>query len=166
MAALGHLTTRKSWTRLLQDLQETMRKWGKKDWLPPTFQQSLDTRHVKVQYAVQGKWVVLDSHKFRTPEQNLAAICEALDAVRKAEQRGLGELLAVASQVYALPEGDPSTLLAAIGAAPGATKEQQLTAFREALKRTHPDHGGNSFEFRKVMAAGEALGLREAGEKA
>lgn len=161
MPSYGHLSTKKSWTRLLQDLQATMRKWGIKDWLPPTFQDSLDKRRVQVRYAVQGKWVELNSHRFRTPEQNLAAICEALDSVRKAQQRGLGELLAVAAQVYALPAGDPAALLTVIGATPAMTSEERLTAFREAQKRTHPDHGGDSLQFRKVMAAGEALGLRE-----
>ena len=138
-----------------------MRKWGIKDWLPPTFQDSFDKRRVQFRYAVQGRWVELNSHRFRTPEQNLAAICEALDAVRKAQQRGLGELLAVAAQVYALPEGDPAALLSVIGATPVMGTEERIAAFREKLKQTHPDHGGNSTEFRKVLAAGEALGLRQ-----
>lgn len=161
MPTYGNLHTKKTWRRLLQDLQDIMRKWGKQDYMPPLFQDSLDTRRVKFRYAVNGRWVDLECRRFRTPEQNLAAICEALDAVRKAEQRGLGELLAVASAVYALPKGDDSTLHATIGARPGMSKEELLTAFRAAQMRTHPDKGGDSNEFRKVMAAGEALGLRD-----
>ena len=161
MPNLGGLNTKKNWRTLLGDLQTVMRKWGKQDFLPPMFQQSLDTRCVKFRYAVNGQWVDLESRRFRTPEQNLSAIVQALDAVRLADQRGLGELLAVASAVYALPKGDDSSLLAVIGATPSMSKDEKLTAFRAAQMRTHPDKGGDSNEFRRVMAAGEALGLRE-----
>lgn len=54
----------------------------------------------------------------------------------------------------------PDDPYAVLGLSRYATKEQILTAYRAAAKRTHPDSSTGSLEaFKRVQAAGEKLGV-------
>lgn len=52
---------------------------------------------------------------------------------------------------------DAVAILRAASGKPGESNPARMR--RDALRRTHPDHGGNSEAFRKVKAALEVLGL-------
>jgi curved DNA-binding protein CbpA len=49
---------------------------------------------------------------------------------------------------------DPYEIL---GVGRDATQEEIISAFKELVKLTHPDHGGDEAEFAKVKAAGDIL---------
>ena len=161
MGRVGDLRTTRTWPELLKDLQEVMQKWDKSDYLMPTKAKSETDGCVTFSYAIKGKWSEpLKSGRFRRPEENLAAIVLALDAVRKADQRGLGHLIAAASAPLALTGRSQRTPHEVLGLSPSATPEQIKSAYMEKLKATHPDTGGNAEEFKAVMHAAEMLGLR------
>ena len=160
MSNLGQLHTQKSWSTLLASLNEVMLKWGKRDYILPVFAKAAEDKCVTFRYVVNGKWIELRSGHFERPIDNLAAIVLALDGVRKADQRGLGQLLAAASAVYALPSGK-RTPHEVIGVSSQAAQQDVKAAWYSALKRTHPDTGGNAEEFKAVMDAGRKLGFSD-----
>jgi len=57
------------------------------------------------------------------------------------------------------PEDPTAGALAVLGVPPGAPPDVMRRAYRARLKETHPDHGGTAEAVRKVIAAGQALGL-------
>jgi len=57
------------------------------------------------------------------------------------------------------PEDPTAGALAVLGVPPGAPPDVVRRAYRARLKETHPDHGGTADAVRKVIAAGQALGL-------
>jgi hypothetical protein len=90
--------------------------------------------------------------------RNLIAVVQALDAVRKAEQRGLVGLLAEVVKYHALPPAgwDPRREL---GVSAAATTAELRAAYLNRAKLTHPDSGGTDESFRRVQKAAQELGI-------
>lgn len=155
--SLGHLQTNRLWSESLSELKEEFRKWGVQDYTLPTYNASRQA--VQVSFAINGLWSYPTCSRFPTREQNLRAIVMAVHAVRLASQRGIGELIAEASKHLALPSGrsgelDPYMVL---GVSRDTTPGSLKAAYRKRVQETHPDHGGDPEEFKKVLAAGQAL---------
>jgi hypothetical protein len=55
------------------------------------------------------------------------------------------------------PDQALAHLAEVLGSAVSSTYAEQ--AIRRAIRKTHPDHGGSEFAFRKVIRAREVLGL-------
>jgi hypothetical protein len=158
----GNLHTTVSWRETVADLKECFRKWGVEDYILPTKQESERIGCVEVSFAKRGVWAVPRCARFSTPEQNIRAVYLALDAVRLADQRGIGELMAEASRVLALP--DPSQAEAVIARFSAAISADEVRAkprmyYAQALHETHPDHGGRREDFDAVRRAGEQMGV-------
>lgn len=161
MSRLGHLSTNKTWTQSLRDLKTELTKWGVVDYILPTFEESNRAGAVTVSYAINGKWLPLTSGHFPSQAVNLRALVMAIEGSRKADQRGIGGLMAAALQHKALTGADPRSIL---GIPPGTTDAGVMRHYYlERIKATHPDHGGDEKEFIKVMEAGKALGLDNGG---
>lgn len=109
-------------------------------------------------------------------EDNLRAIGLALEALRAVDRYGVTQCGEQYRGWTALPPPEPGqmaeggqerlrealrTLAAAAGqAGTGVTvksSEQVQSLFREAAKRTHPDHGGTAEMFQQVTAARDVL---------
>lgn len=105
---LGNLNTTKTWVDLLAEVADELRKWGIRDYIPPTLQGSRRDGCVTLQLAREGVWFTISCSAFgrypNGPERNLCAIREALRSVRLAEQRGIGQVFHQAAQILALPE--------------------------------------------------------------
>lgn len=156
---LGHLNTNKTWTKSLRDLQVELSRWGIEDYVLPTFRECRASGEVSLQMARHGVWIYPRCRRFPTPEQNLRAIVLAVEGVRKAEQRGIGELFAEVAKLLALPSGesDPYTVL---GVSKGESDQSKLrTAYNARLFKVHPDHGGSSEAFHELQEAAKALGI-------
>ena len=106
MSNLGHLSTNKTWFATLGDLKAEFIKWKVEDYLMPIKSDSIQRGEVKLSFAVYGTWTDVKCHRFGFgpggPERNLRAIYLAISAVRKMDQRGLGDLLWAASRPLAL----------------------------------------------------------------
>ena len=164
MSNTGSLRTTATWTESLRDLANEFRKWGKKDYVLPTLADARRLGKVRVTFAVNGQWRLLECSIGSSwsapysPEVSIRAILIAIEGARKADQRGIGALLAAATQHLAFPSGqdDPYKVL---GVAPNATKEAIRHAYTILAQQHHPDHGGNEQEFKRVQKAAEKLGV-------
>ena len=164
MAALGQLNSNVSWSESLRDLKEIMDKWGKRDYILPTYDESKRNGVVLLKFAVNGVWDEIPSGRWPLePAKNLRALVLALDGARKADQRGLGMLFRHTARMMALTAGD-GTPYKVLGVPEATTDKTVLqAAFRAAIKRTHPDTGGKESDYEAVIAAGRALGMTVGG---
>lgn len=162
--AYGQLNSSVPWTESLRDLKEIMEKWGVKDYVMPTYDESKRNGVVVFKWAINGEWEEVPSGRWpMEPSKNLRALVLAFDAARKADARGLGHLLRAATRRFALPSGQ-KTAYELLGVPGGTTDKTVLrTAFLAAIKRTHPDSGGNEREYEAVISAGRALGMTVGG---
>ncbi len=164
MSKPGALRTTATWAESLQDLKEEFRKWDKADYVLPTINESKALGKVRVTFAVNGVWTPLECslraqpYSPFSPETSIRAILIAIEGARKADQRGIGALLAAATQHLALPPKQaPEQVL---GLALGERDSLKLRqAYVARAKATHPDTGGDEAEFKKVQQAAEELGV-------
>tara|TARA_Y100000310_G_scaffold165451_1_gene165179 strand:- start:90 stop:566 length:477 start_codon:yes stop_codon:yes gene_type:complete len=156
---IGNLHTNRTWQETLLDLRDCFRKWGIEEYMLPTMKEARSKGAVSIYFAVNGQWSYPRCQEFATPEQNIRAIFMALDAVRKADQRGIGAIMAEAVKHLALPDPDDDAVI--LGCPPGTTNPLTLHAgYRQKSKDTHPDNGGDPEAFRRVQEAATRLGVR------
>lgn len=110
----------------------------------------------------QDKVIALD--KYDRIADNIYAIGKTLEALRGIERWGGGQILDRAfSGFVALPSPemaggvDPYELL---GIDPDDSLVARRAAYRRALAKHHPDHGGDPAKFNQVRRAAEQIGLR------
>lgn len=102
-----------------------------------------DSKHGHLRYATD---------EFTRYEDNLRGITLALEALRKVDRYGVSRRGEQYAGWKALPETAGDVDLVARGKALIA----EYGTVREALRNTHPDHGGDPEDFRAVMAARDA----------
>lgn len=99
---------------------------------------ALDSRHGALKYTAD---------KFVTWQENLRAIALGLEALRKVDRYGMTTRGEQYAGWKALPSGE------GVLCDRGAELIRQHGGVREALKATHPDHGGDPLDFAAVQAA-------------
>ena len=164
MPSYGTLHTEKTWAECLHILKHEMEMWGKPDYLLPTFRESKDTGRVRFSFATNGQWIEPIECQIGPTRwapfdavTSLRAITLAIEAARKADQRGIGALLAAATRHLALPSDSPYRTL---GVPEGTTDKDVLRkAYTSRVKEVHPDMGGDAKEFARVQKAAEHLGV-------
>jgi len=164
MGSYGALHTEKTWTECLHILKQEMERWGKEDYVLPTLAESKANGRVRFSFATNGKWIEpIDCSIGPTrwapfdPATSLRAITIAIEGARKADQRGIGALLAAATKHLALPADSPYRVL---GVPEGTTDKEALRkAYTGRVKEVHPDMGGDAQEFARVQKAAEQLGV-------
>jgi len=159
------LHTTKTWAESLNDLVEEFRKWGINDYLLPIRKRAMLDGKVVLSFAVNGRWIEppiecsIGPSKFSMydPDTSLRAIVLAIESARKADQRGIGALLAAATAHLALPAYSAYRVLGV----PEGTRDPKIlrAAYVEKAKLTHPDRGGNVAEFQAMQKAAEELGV-------
>jgi hypothetical protein len=115
--------------------------------------------HPGVILAFESKWGPLKyaTDEFLTWQDNLRAIALGMEALRKVDRYGVSKRGEQYTGWRALPVStDPAQSI--------QTREQAQAVIdefggdlRRAIRETHPDHGGDETEFRKVMRARELL---------
>ena len=164
MSKTGSLRTAATWSETLHDLAEEFRRWGKADYLLPTLAEARRLGRVRVTFAVNGVWCPLEcaiggsQGATYSPETSIRAVLIAIEGARKADQRGIGALLAAATHHLALPpKRAPEQVL---GLPLGERDPFKLRqAYVSQAKLTHPDTGGDPEAFKSVQRAAEELGV-------
>lgn len=124
----------------------------------PTVEIAFESKHGPLQYATA---------EFTTWQDNVRAIALSLEALRAVDRYGVSKRGEQYRGWRAIPAsvGDPTDRI--------QTREDAYAVFgqyaenggspqevvRAAIRATHPDHGGDPVEFRKVLRAKEILGL-------
>ena len=159
------LWTDKSWLETHQDLAETFRLWGIKEWQvssgirrqfadKPT--QTIEQRAVALRYIHEsGQEVLLIMDRQARAVDNLRVLYLALEAMRLNEKRGLGDVIQQAYLQLAAPrpQRDPYEVL---GVRADADMEVVEAVYRARAKKAHPDAGGSE-ELMKTL--NEAIDL-------
>lgn len=172
------ITTDKTWARILDDLEETFRKWPVRDWkvdcaLPANRVarklQTLEERLVTVIWWRKDRRFELRMARQDRAVDNLLVLQLVIEALRLNDKRGIAETLAEAyRQEYpALPA--PGGVHVTQAEATAATPYQRLSvlrsapievceaAYRALAKKAHPDAGGSVSEMAQLTAAIEAI---------
>ena len=160
----GGLHTNKSWGASLQDLKLELDKWGIKDYILPTYDESKRKELVVLKVAINGKWTDVScgrwsSYQHNGLQRNLRALVMAVESARLADQRGIGGLLHELTEHLSLPSPAGDSHYAVLGVAPDASKLDMVTAYREKLLVLHPDKGGDVVQYERLVKAGQALGI-------
>lgn len=175
------LTTDKTWSRILDDLDETLRKWPAQlvrvecqlqANRTSRKQQTPAERRVSITWRRRGKERTLAMDTQGRAVDNLLVLQLVLEALRLNEKRGISEAVA---EVYrqefpALPaprEAPAPTSVsgpyAVLHLQPGAPIEVCEAAYRALARRYHPDAGGDSDEQMTALNAAIAAIRKEKG---
>ncbi len=115
--------------------------------------------HPGVILAFESKWGPLKyvTDEFSTWQENLRAIALGMEALRKVDRYGVSKRGEQYTGWKALPAStDPAASIQTRDQAQ-AVLDQYGGDLRRAIRETHPDHGGDEIEFRKVIKARELL---------
>ncbi|HEU4322098.1 MAG TPA: hypothetical protein VFS21_03025 [Roseiflexaceae bacterium] len=173
------VTTEKTWSRILDDIEETLRKWGGVlTWkAEPGLQvnrvtrqrQTAEERRVEFSWTRRGKSFSISMDKQDRAIDNLLVIWLILEALRLNEARGYAAQIAevYAAEFPALPAPGqtsvaqeattPYKVLYVRRDAPLAVCE---AAYRALAKAAHPDAGGSDEEMARLTAAIEEIRKR------
>ena len=162
----AQITNSPPWGDLQKRLKQNFDAWPAVDsFIPPKEAKKYsDPKEAIVEFMLRGEWKSASCSAFPDRHRNLHALVLAFEAVRKADMRGIAGVFAnVAAAFAALPapdDVDHNTWLRVIGLeGAGHDREEIRTAYREALKRAHPDHGGTAEKFQQVQQAGIELDI-------
>lgn len=109
---------------------------------------------VSIWFDRQGQELVLACDRWTTVEDNMRALGNTLEALRGIERWGTQEMQEAAYQGYAaLPARSEAPWWDVLEVAPTASRSEIDAAYREALKRHHPDTGGDTEAFLRVQEA-------------
>lgn len=134
----------------------------KKDGFPysaTTFRKP-DDPGVAVYFTYENEQIVLACDKWTNIEENMQAICKALEAMRGIERWGVTDMLKRAFTGFkALPNGvteyNNEPWFKVLHVSKTAPEEMVKTAYRHLVKKYHPDNldTGDSKMFEKIQAA-------------
>lgn len=107
---------------------------------------------VAVYITLDRKALVFACDKWDRVADNIAAISQHIDALRRIDRYGVGKLEQAFAGYAALPPTAEDWRIV-LGVGEYATIEQVDAAFLELAKTTHPDVGGSNDEMAKLTAA-------------
>jgi len=158
------LRTPKSWAQTVDELAETFRLWGIREWTvtPPrplsrARYQNVEDRRVTVRYTPRGNSeIVLTMDRQDRAEDNLRVLWLAIEALRKNELRGIADLVREAYLQLPAParHRDPFEVL---GVRPDAPMEDIKAMYLIKMKRLHPDVGGSEEATKEINDAWERI---------
>ena len=154
------LTTPIPWRETREALTETMRLWGVDDWnlIKEKDERGRELPGVTLRYVLRDREVRLMMAKQARAQDNLRVLYLSVEAMRKNELRGLGEVLADAYKQLSAPNGARSQLPEEVlGVRADAPPEVVEAAYRALAKVRHPDMGGSNAAMAELTAARDAL---------
>jgi len=158
------VATPKTWAQTVDQLAETFRKWGIREWMvtPPrplsrAPYQSQEDRRVTVRYTPRGNSeIVLTMDRQDRAEDNVRVLYLAIEALRKNELRGIADLVREAYLQLPAPtrQRDPFEVL---GVRSDAPLEDIKAMYLIKTKRLHPDIGGSEEAMKELNEAWERI---------
>lgn len=132
----------------------------KRDGLPYASQKEPDDRGVAVYFIYEGKQFCFACDRWEKTGDNIQAIRHTIASLRGIERWGTGEMVQQAFTGFtALP--NPENPYDILGIHKNATTEEINSAYRAKVKILHPDNGGSSEDFNRVVNA--RIKLRSVG---
>lgn len=132
----------------------------------PYANSEFDDPSVVVRFERDGQQYAIPCDRWDNPRDNGQAIARYIDAKRAIERYGVSTIESEFS-TQALPSGeeDEDVVVAGagrsaheiLGVSENAPEATVRGAYRELLKKRHPDHGGSTAEFRRLLVAKETL---------
>lgn len=107
---------------------------------------------VAIYFDLKGKPVCMACDKWDRVADNIAAIAQHIDALRRIDRYGVGRVEQAFAGYAALPPSVEDWRII-LGVGDYATLDQVDAAFLEKAKSAHPDAGGNHDEMAKLTAA-------------
>lgn len=124
----------------------------KLDGLPRSGQPEPSDPGAAVYFRLKGKPRCLACDKWTRVADNIAAIAQHIDALRRIDRYGVGTMEQAFAGYAALPPS-PSDWWIVLQVTPEATSAQIDDSFRRLAKSAHPDHGGSHHEMARLNAA-------------
>jgi hypothetical protein len=96
-------------------------------------------------FRFKGRATVLACDKWTRVADNIAALAQHIDALRRIERYGVGTIEQALAGYKALPADTAADWRAVFGFLPGSvpTKDQVDVAYKRAAREKHPDRGGS-----------------------
>lgn len=172
------VTTEKTWSRILDDIEDSFGKWGGvvRGWRVDTLlaprsstklNQTAEERAVTLHWTRRTKNYTLTMKHQRRAVDNLLVLWLIIEALRLNEARGYAEQIAEVyrSEFLALPAPGQSGAAAPAPSGPyatlwlrdGAPLEVAEAAYRALAKGAHPDAGGDRAAWDRLQAALETI---------
>lgn len=125
------------------------------DGLPRSGQAEPADPGVAVYFRLKGQPRCLACDKWDRVADNIAAIAQHIDALRRIDRYGVGTLEQAFAGYAALPPAACEWWLV-LGVGPDASLETIEDAFRSAMRSAHPDRGGSHEAMVRLNAARDA----------
>jgi hypothetical protein len=126
------------------------------DGMPRAGVQRVDDPGVAVYFTYKKKEMCFACDKYVLVWENMRAIAKTIDAIRGIERWGSSDMMERAFRGFtAIPEqaGEPWRTVLGFSATATITDEQIDSAFRKLALTEHPDHGGTSERFQRILNA-------------
>lgn len=131
----------------------------RRDGLPYAKQSNLDDTGVAVYFTLYGDQRCIPCDRWDTVEDNLQAVRKTIEALRGLDRWGAKAIVDAAfSGFKALPAAatvSDEHWYDVLGVDPFASPEQIRQAYKNLVKRHHPDIGGDPVEFDRIKKAYE-----------
>lgn len=122
------------------------------DGLPRSGQSEPADPGAAVYFKLKGKPRCLACDRWTRVADNIAAIAQHIDALRRIERYGVGTMEQAFAGYAALP-ASPHDWWIVLEVTPDATTAQIDDAFRRLAKKAHPDAGGSHEQMARLNAA-------------
>lgn len=126
----------------------------RRDGLPYANQRQPEDGGVAVYFIYKGDQYTFACDKYRRVEHNVHAIGKTIGAIRGIERWGASDMLKRAfSGFKTLPQGTSTDPYSILGIQELSSAAEIKSAYRQRARDTHPDHGGNEDDFKRVSVA-------------
>lgn len=149
MAKLGSLKTSTPLRQTKEEIRDVFRKWPEVQ----AFDVRVGLRDAEVLFTVNGRQQRLACDRFGDPGTNLRALYLALDATRKAAQRGILEELATIATALLGPGVMKRPAHEVLGIAESSSLEVAEAVWRMLSRQRHPDAGGSEGAMKELNDA-------------
>lgn len=163
------LTTKKSWSATLNDLEFELEKWGAigvavnypRGARLEGFNQSIEERRVILRYTKNNQETILTMDKQKRAVDNLRVLYICIESMRMNERRGIGEIMQQAYAQLSAPVHikNPFEVLGIFQDSPIEVCE---AVYRAMAAKYHPDAkpSGNAGKFKELNQAIEAIRIQ------
>jgi hypothetical protein len=125
------------------------------DGLPRSGQGEPEDQGAALWFWLKKKPLCLACDKWDRVADNIAALAEHIDALRRIDRYGVGSVEQAFAGYVALP-AKATDWWVILGVSPNATLDEVNGRFKELARTNHPDTGGNLEEFQRISEARRA----------